>query len=177
MAPQLKSLLKVTAAVLLAAVATGFVIARFNSARRTGEENGQVWFYDESEKRLYPVAGDTLPPHKGIGGRKDDGVRAIVVAFRGEQSDPRKRRIAYLQTYTAELKALLESVRAARAAGRPFKGGIPSRDSDFFQTNTLVKAPDDDLWHPSSSAEGQNIMSAWRSWRGPDGQPPVVCVP
>jgi hypothetical protein len=177
MTPRLKPLLKLTLAVLLAAIATGFVIARLNSARRLGEANGQVWFYDESEKRLYPVASDTLPPHKGIGGRKDDGARAITVAFRGEQSDPAKRRIAYLQTYAPELKALLESVRAARIAGRPFNGRIPSRDSDFVQTNTLVKAPDEGSWRSSSSVEGQKTMSAWRSWRGPDGQPPVVCVP
>jgi hypothetical protein len=177
MAPQLKSLPKLAAAVLLAAVAAGFVINRLNSARAAGDRDGQVWFYDESERRLYSVPNDTLPPHKGIGGRKDDGVRAIAVAFRGNQSDPRKPRIAYLQTYTPELKALLERVRAARAARQPFNAGIPSRDSDYFQTNTLVRRPEEDRWHPSSSAEGLTIMSAWRSWRGPDGQPPVVCVP
>lgn len=177
MSPQVKALLKLTSAVVLAVVGIGWVIARVNSVRKTGEENSQVWFYDESEKRIYTAASDILPPHKGIGGRKDDGVRAVVVAFRGEQADVKKRRIAYLETYTPELKALLENVRAARAAGQPFKERIPSRDSDYFQINTLVRSPDEATWHPTSSAEGQKLMTAWRSWRGPDGQPPVVCVP
>lgn len=177
MSPQIKALLKLTSAVLLATVGIGWVIAQVNSVRKTAEGNSQVWFYDESEKRIYTAASDIFPPHKGIGGKKDDGVRAVVVAFRGEQADAKERRIAYLETYTPELKALLENVRAARAAGQPFNGRIPSRDSDYFQINTLVRSPDEAMWHPTSSAAGQKLMSAWRLWRGPDGQPPVVCVP
>jgi hypothetical protein len=169
--------LQLAGTVLLATVGIAWVTARVNSARRNGEENSQVWFYDQSEKRIYTAASDIIPPHKGVGGQKDDGVRAVVVAFRGEQADPHKRRIAYLETYTPELKTLLESVRAARAAGQPSPGCVPARDSDFFQTNTLVRSPDEATWYPISSAAGQKLMSAWRSWRGPDGQSPVVCVP
>jgi hypothetical protein len=104
-------------------------------------------------------------------------VRAVVVAFRAEQSDPRKRRIAYLESCTPELKDLLEKVQAARASGQAFKGRIPARDSDYFQTNSLVKGPAESVWHASNSPEGRRVMTEWRSWRGPDGQPPVVCVP
>ena len=161
----------------LAAAAVGFVSTRVHGFRRTGEEGATIWFYDQSEKRLYEVPRDTIPPHKGIGGRSGDGVRAVVVAFRAEQSDPRKRRIAYLETYTPALKELLERAGAARAAGRAFKGGVPPRDSSYFQTNCLVKGPEESEWHASSSPEGRRAMTEWRSWRGPDGQPPVVCVP
>ena len=177
MNPQTKVQLKLAGAVLLAVAGIAWVTARINSACRTGEENSLVWFYDQSEQRLYPAASDLIPPHRGVGGNKNDGVRAVVVAFRGEQADPHKRRIAYLETYAPELKALLESVRTARAAGQPFPGRVPARDSDFFQTNTLVRSPDEVTWYPISSAAGQELMSAWRSWRGPAGQSPVVCVP
>ncbi len=88
------------------------------------------------------MPASTVPPDKGIGGSSGDGVRAVVVAFRAEQSDPHKWRIAYLETFTPELKDLLEKVQAARAAGRAFKGRIPARDSDYFQTNSLVKSLD-----------------------------------
>jgi hypothetical protein len=163
--------------VVLALVAVAFVSKQVGGCRKTGEEGATTWFYDQSEKRLYEVPRDTLPPHKGIGGLSGDGVRAVVVAFRAEQSDPRKRRIAYLESYTPELKDLLEKVQAARASGQPFKGHIPTRDSDFFQTNSLVKGPAESVWHASNSPEGRRVMREWRSWRGADGQPPVVCVP
>jgi hypothetical protein len=168
---------KFGAAVVLALVAVAFVSKQVGGCRKTGEEGATTWFYDQSEKRLYEVPRDTLPPHRGIGGPSGDGVRAVVVAFRAEQSDPRKRRIAYLESYTPELKDMLERVHAARASGQAFKGRIPARDSEYIQTNSLVKGPAESVWHASNSPEGRWTMTEWRSWRGPDSQPPVVCVP
>lgn len=175
--PQVRTFLKLAAAVALAVVAVAFVSKRVGGFRKTGEQGATAWFYDQSEKRLYEVPRDTIPPHKGIGGPSGDGVRAVVVVFRAEQSDARKRRIAYLETYTPELKGLLEKVQAARAAGQAFKAHLPPRDSAYFQTNSLVKGPEESEWHASSSPEGRRAMTKWRSWRGPDGQPPVVCLP
>ncbi len=177
MRPLSKLRLKFALVTVLMVVGVGFALTRFRSFRNAGPENARVWFYDQSEKRLYAAASDVVPPNKGVGGKSDDGVRAVVIAFRGEQADPRKQRIAYLETYTPELKALLEQVRAARASGKPFAGRIPSRDSDYFQANTLVKSTDDDEWHPISSVAGQKILAAWRAWRGTDGQGPIVCAP
>jgi hypothetical protein len=177
MSSQARTCLKLAVAVALAIVAVAFVSKRVGGFRKTGEEGAAIWFYDQSEKRLYEVPRDTIPPHKGIGGPSGDGVRAVVVAFRSQQSDPSKRRIAYLETYTPGLKDLLEKVQAARASGQAFKGRIPARDSEYFQTNSLVKSLAETEWHPSSSPEGRRPMTEWRSWRGPDGQPPVVCVP
>jgi hypothetical protein len=177
MSPQARTFLKFAAAVALTLVAVAFVSKRVGGCRKTGEEGATTWFYDQSEKRLYEVPRDTLPPRKGIGGPSGDGMRAVVVAFRAEQGDPRKRRIAYLETYTPELKDLLDKVQAARASKQVFKGRIPARDSEYFQTNSMVKGPEETEWHASSSPEGRRVMAEWRSWRGPDGQPPVVCVP
>ncbi len=162
---------------VLALVAVAFVSRRVSGLRETGEEGATIWFYDQSERRLYEVPRDTIPPDKGIGGPGGDGVRAVVVAFRAQQSDPSKRRIAYLETCTPELKDLLEQIRAARASAQAFKGRIPAHDSDYFQTNSLVNGLEETEWHASSSPEGRRAMTAWRSWRGPDGQPPVACLP
>lgn len=151
-----------------------WLISRTAGQRQSGE---QVWFYDESEKRLYPGNPETAPPDKGIGGKKNDGVRAIVVAFRISRVDSGNRRIAYLQTCTPELKTALEQARAARATGKPFDSRMLSRDSDFFQTNTLVKRPGESEWQPSNSPEAQRVMSEWHAWRGQDGQSPVLSVP
>jgi len=174
---QARTLLKLAAAVVVVVVCVAFFSKRVGGFRKTGEEGATTWFYDQSEKRLYQAPRDTIPPHKGIGGTSGDGVRAVVVVARAEQNDRRKVRIAYLETYTPELKDVLERVRAARVSGQAFKGRIPARDSDYFQTNCLVKGPEESEWHVSNSPEGRRAMTEWRSWREPDGQPPVVCEP
>lgn len=177
MKPSVRFRLKVAAVVALLALAAGFLVRGAKSFSRTGEAGARVWFYDESERRLYAAPNDTVSPHEGVGGKSGDGVRAVVVSFRDEQRDPGKRRIAYLETCTPELKQVLEKVRAARVARQKCDGPIPSRDSDFFQANTLVKRPDDPDWAPINSAAGGKIFAEWRSWRGADGAPPVVCLP
>jgi hypothetical protein len=177
MKPQHKSTLTLAVVALLAIGALALVIARARTFFKNGEQNAKVWFYDQSERKLYAASAEIIPPDKGIGGKKDDGVRATVVVFRAAAAAPDSRRIAYLQTYTPQLKTLLERARATRAAGQPFPGQLPSRDSDYFQTNTLVRAPGDPTWHPSSSPEAQRLMSAWRSWLGPAGQSPTLSVP
>lgn len=154
-----------------------FSISRFRHAMNTGEEGVGVWFYDQSEQQLYSAPRDTIPPHKGVGGEAGDGARAMVVICRAEQNDPGKRRIAYLETHTPELRRVLEGVQAARTAGRVYQGEIPSPDSDFFQKNTLVRRVEETTWHDVGSSEAQTIMTEWRGWSCPDGSPPMVCTP
>lgn len=152
-------------------------MGRISGFRSQGEEGARVWFYDQSERRLYEAPRDAVPPDKGVGGARGDGVRAVVIAFRGEEQDSAKRKIAYLETNTPELKAIFERVRAARGAGRPYQGPMPSRDSDFFRTNTLVRLVDEPTWHPLGSPEGRRITTEWQTLRSPGGQPPVICLP
>jgi hypothetical protein len=172
-----RPLLKYAALVFFVVGALTLTAIRLNGLRQTGDAGARVWFYDESAKRLYAVPADTLPPHKGVGGKSRDGVRAVVVLVPGGKDGASSQRIAYLETYSPALKALLEQAREARAGGRPFNGKVPARDSDFFQTNTLVRRVEETVWHPISSPEGQAIMSEWRSWGGPGGRAPAVCVP
>jgi hypothetical protein len=177
MSPRAKTISKAASAGGLLLVALALGISRLHHVTATGEEGARIWFYDQSEQKLYAVPRDTIPPHPGIGGTKGDGVRAIVVALPQEQKDPAKRQIAYLETYTLELQELLEGVRAARAAGQPYAGKLPDSESNFIQKNTLVRRPTESSWHDIASPEGQKIMTEWRKTLAPEGQPLVVCVP
>jgi hypothetical protein len=155
-------------------IAAGLLALRTRGALRLGEEGARVYFYDQSETRLYAVPRDTIPPDAGTGGEVNDGVRAVVVACR---SDPAKQQIAYLVTYTPELKQVLEDVRAARQQRRPYNGQTPACDDPFFVDNTLVRRPDDANWYAASSAAGEEILSGWRDQGCPGNETPVVCTP
>jgi hypothetical protein len=174
---QLKPWLKMALAVVLAGAAVGLVIQRVGAFARSGEEGARVWFYDQSERRLYAVPSDTLPPHEGIGGKSGDGVRAIAVAFGSQPGDPAKLRIAYLETYAPALKEALERIHEARIARKKYAGPLVSPESDFYQTNTLVKLPEDPGWSSLASPAGLAVTTRWRSWRGPGGEAPIICVP
>jgi hypothetical protein len=169
--------MKAAAACVLAVTAVVVSVSRMRRGLAVGEERLQVWFYDQSEHKLYAASREAIPPHRGIGGGAGDGVRAVVVACRGEQDDPHKRRIAYLETYTPELKKLLEDIRDARAHGRKYEGPVPDRESEFFQKNTLVRLPDEATWHDMTTNEGQQIVTQWQSWSCPDGNSRIVCSP
>ena len=177
MNPASKTALKISSATAVIVIAVAFVIVEFRGMSRSGQTTAKIWFYDESEKQLYAVPQNTLPPDKGIGGPSGDGYHAVVITFPGEQQDAGKRRIAYLETYSSELKDLLEQVASAHAAGHIYAGNIPSRSSDFFQTKTLVKRVDESEWHPATSPEGHAILTEWRKWRGPNGERPIISVP
>jgi hypothetical protein len=160
---------------MLAAV--GFAISRGSVFWKTGEDQAKAWFYDLSEKKLYAAPINCIPPHAGIGGKRGDGARAMVVNFGPSAASKGESRIAYLEMYTPELKNKLEEVQASRAAGKPFAGKLPAADSDFFQSNTLVKRVDDVTWQPLNTPEGAQITSEWRAWRGKQGETPMVSVP
>lgn len=162
-------------ALCVGALAVG--VWRLRATLATGEEGLTVWFYDQSEQRLYAAGRDTIAPDKGVGGVDGDGVRAVVVACECEQGDKSKWQIAYLETYTPELKALLEDVQQARAEGRPYGEPIPSRDSDFVQANTLVRRPGESSWHSMTTPEARHIVTEWKARPCPNGLSPVICTP
>jgi hypothetical protein len=164
---QMKAILKFVAILALAVSAVGYFVARVVNSGGSGDDGVKVWFYDQSAKRLYPAPLATIPPHNG------DGVRAVVVEFRGEK----EKKIAYLETYSNALKKILEEIQAARKAHRRYEGEVPSRESDFMGTNTLVRRPNEEAWHTASSDEGQRLMSEWREWKGPQGQAPIISTP
>jgi hypothetical protein len=156
-------------------VSIGFAVSRGGALWKSGEIQAGAWFYDLSEKKLYKAARENRPPHQGIGGKKGDGVRAVVVSWDANSTKNGEKRIAYLEMYTPELKKMLEEVQAARATGKPL--APPTQDSDFFQSNTLVKRVEDAQWQPLNTPEGAQITTEWRAWRGKNGESPMVAMP
>jgi hypothetical protein len=148
----------------------GAEVSRF---RGGGEAGVKVWFYDQGAKRLYAAPRDRIPPD----GDNDVRVRARVIGFQGMGNEVNQLKIAYLEKYSPEFKALLERAEAAHAAKRPFREKVPSQNSAYFQANTLVKRPGEGSWHTTDSAEARQMMAEWRNWRGPAGQPPIISVP
>lgn len=167
-------ILKTGVAAGLIAFAIWFGLEQFRAFRHSGQDGSRVWFYNVESKSLYSEEGDAIAPVKHSG---NEGVRAMVVGFDGKSSDPTKCRIAYLETFTPELKGLLEQVKSARAAGRVYDGKIPARGGSFFESNTLVRRAEETEWHPVNTPEGQKIMAEWKSWRGPNGERPLASVP
>ena len=101
MSGQAISHLKLVAAVVCLVVGGGLFFSRLREGNRVGEEGARVWFYDESEKELYQVPRDTIPPHKGLAGARNDGVRAVVAAPKGGTRSASERRIASRQEVPA----------------------------------------------------------------------------
>lgn len=156
---------KLSLAVVLLAAA-GWLLVRY-----FGQSNGiseKTFFYDLSEKKLFAVSREELPPIRGLNNTEEDAVRAVVISS-GSSSpkDQAGRRIAYLEKYAPELKQNLEKVRVGQAEPLPRN----ARDSFRF-----VKRVDEADWHAVSSAEGQKILNEWNV-PGPDGKYPMVCTP
>jgi len=168
-----KTFLMTGSVAVLTALAVVFVAGKVRHFRRDGEAGARVWFYDQSAKRLYPAPRDLIPPD----GNNDNRVRAVVIGFQGIGNEISQLRIAYLEKYSPEFKALLERAQAAHAAKRPFLEKIPSQNSPDFQDNTLVKRPGEASWHAVSTEAARQIMAEWREWRGPAGQRPIISVP
>jgi hypothetical protein len=141
--------------------------------RSDGEAGAKVWFYDQRAQRLYPAPRDLIPPD----GNDDARVRAMVIGFQGLGNGVSQLKIAYLEKYSREFKALLERAEAAHSARRPFGESVPSQNSAYFQDNTLVKRPEEESWHTMATDEARQIVAEWREWRGPAGQPPIISVP
>jgi hypothetical protein len=155
--------------VLLAASVVLFI--KLSPARES--ENGDAYFYDLQEKKLFVASRGSIPPINGIKGAAMAGVRAIVISPNGDPSDKKHLQVAYLEEYSPEIKALFEEVHQARMAGRSEEGRIDRRE---VVANTLVRRLQDTAWQPINSAEGKKIVNEWNT-PGPDGQAPVVCSP
>jgi hypothetical protein len=137
------------------------------------EDGAQVWFYDQSSKRLYAAPRSLIPPD----GKDDTRVRAVVIGFQGLGNNPSQLKIAYLEKYSPEFKALLERAAAAHVAQKPFTETVPSPNSAYYQQNAFIKRPDETSWSSDGTPEARLIKGEWHDWRGPNGEPPIISVP
>jgi len=162
--------IKVAASLVLLG-ASVFFFFRLSPPRKS--ENGDAYFYDLQEQKLFVAPRGSIPPINGINGAAMTGVRAIVVSPNGDPSDEKHLEIAYLEEYSPEIKALFEEVHQARMEGRSEEGRIDRRE---VSANTLVRRLHDTEWQPITSPEGRRIANEWNT-PGPDGRMPIVCSP
>jgi len=158
------------AVVLLVGAAVLFV--RFWRGQSKDTE-GLVYFYDLSEQRLFTAPRSAVPPIRGINNADEDGVRAVVISATGNPREKKNIQIAYLEKYTPELKAQIEALRRAEAAGQSTIGMIAH---GVVPKNTLVRRLTDTAWVAVTTPAGERIVSEWNV-AGADGRYPVVCAP
>ena len=154
---------KVVVAVVLLGLA-GYAFARFFS--RNDGISEKTFFYDLSEKKLFAVSRETLPPARGLNDAEEDAVRAVVIS-RGHPEDKSSYTIAYLEKYAPEFKQNLAEVRLGKAEP------LPSAVRNGYR---FVKRVEDAEWHRVNTPQGQAILNGWNV-AGPDGKFPTVCVP
>lgn len=143
----------------------GYFFYTFWSSNRTREP--QVYFYDLSAKKLFTAPQDAVPPILGVDGPAEDAVRAMVYSPSGDCAKDRK--VAYLEKYSAELKAQFE--QAKRAPGTEF--ARMSRAA--AQSHTFVARAEELKWHAMDTEEAGRIIGEWRLDH--PGADPVICTP
>ena len=151
---------------LVMLVAAGFFMFRFLSENDGVSE--KTFFYDLSEKKLFTVLRTSVPPIKGINHAVEDGVRAVVVSMTGNCRDKSSLKVAYLETFSPELKRQMETAQAT--------GGSPLMSRAMALGHRLVRRPSDTEWFPMNSPEAERILNEW-AIPGPNGVTPVVCAP
>lgn len=152
-------------AVVLFAVAGVFVWRFLQDDSGVSE---RAFFYDLSERKLFVAKRGLVPPIRGINDAEEDGVRAVVISTNGRPDDKRTWVVAYLETYTPELKQQLSAAQAA--------GTAPEISRTAAQALRLVRRPQDIEWVSLATPEGERIVSEWTSL-GTGDSPPVVCTP
>src|SRR5258706_5028097 len=108
--------LKVTLAVALLTGA-GFILYR--SFSQDDGVSEKTFFYDLSEKKLFPASREELPPIRGLNNQEEDAVRAIVISVNGNPKDKASLKIAYLEKYAPEFKQHLAKVRQGQVEAMP----------------------------------------------------------
>jgi hypothetical protein len=152
-------------AVALFAVA-GFLSVRF--FRSGSSQNDATFFYDLSEQKLFTAPRTSVPPIRGVNDFAEDAVRAVVISTNGNPADKTSWTIAYLEKYSAELKAQIEAARAS--------GGSPGMSRGAALGHRFIRRLSDTEWFAMNTAEAEKIVAAWAT-PGPNGITPVVCSP
>jgi hypothetical protein len=158
-------LLKLGAALAVLAMATVLLVRFFRASDGTTDK---TFFYDLSEKKLFTAARTAVPPIRGLNDAEADAVRAVVISTNGRPEDKRSWTVAYLEKYSPELKAQMESAQAT--------GGSPSRGRGAALAHRFVRRIADTQWFAMDSPEAEKIVTEW-SAPGPGGVTPVVCTP
>jgi len=161
----MKPAVQIAVAAVLLAGATYLTWRHFAASAGPSE---QAFFYDLSEKKLFPAPRGLVPPIAGMNDAVEDGVRAVVFSPTGRPEDKRTWQIAYLETYAPELKRELEAARSS--------GEAPRLSRTAAQGLRRVRLESDPEWVALDSPEGERIVSRWTQL-GVGGQTPAICTP
>lgn len=112
-------------------------------------ERPSQYFYDLSEKKLYPTDAEAFAPEDGIGGEGGDGVEAVVFLCPECPQDIGHMRIAYLKTHTPEFKQ--------RQDARKEGAAVAELTRAYELEHTLISLPDQIVWVKASSEEAVRI--------------------
>lgn len=134
----------------------------FKSAR----PKNMVYFYNEKTKTLFAASDQLLPPIDTDSG-PGTGVRAYVFTA-GDPKDESKRVIAYLEKMTPEARDAATADLKTNTAPLGFI-------MQHYQNSMLVRRPDDSIWYPRHSPQGQSVMKAGREATGVSR--PALCLP
>ncbi len=155
------------AGVLLALAILFFVL--FSSP----EGEALEFFYDESEQKLFTAPTGSIPPIKGINDDQLDGVRAIVIAPKGQRDDESTHRIAYLEKWSPQLKQHMEAASKAKEAGHTVPNIVDRSQRKFHQ---FVRRTDSPQWYTMNTDEAAKIMATLRT-KDAQGKIPDICTP
>ncbi len=114
----------------LTVLAVVFALAKVKHLRGDGEDGAKVWFYDQNTKRLYPAPRDLIPPD----GNSDARVRAMVISFQGLGNDVSQLKIAYLEKYSPDCKALLDRAQVPTLPNSRSRRRFPRQTALTFKT-------------------------------------------
>ena len=159
---------KLTLAGVLFALAILFFVL-FSSP----ESEALEYFYDESEQKLYTAPAGSIPPIKGTNDGQLDGVRAIVIAPKGQRNDESAHRIAYLEKWSPQLKQHMEAAAKAKAAGQAVPNVVDRSQRKFHQ---FVRREDSPQWYSLNTDEAAKIMAVLRT-KDAKGNTPDICTP
>ena len=159
---------KLTFAGVLFALAILFFVL-FGSPEREALE----YFYDESEQKLFTAPTGLISPIKGINDDQLDGVRAIVIAPKGQRGDKSAHRIAYLKKWSLQFKQHMEATAQAKAAGQTMPNVVDRSQRKFHE---FVRRADSPEWYSLNTDEAAKIMAVVRT-KDAQGEFPVICTP
>ena len=131
------------------------------------------FFYDESEQKLFTAPTGSIPPIKGINDDQLDGVRAIVIAPKGQRDDEAAHRIAYLEKWSPQLKQHMEAASKAKEAGHTVPNIVDRSQRKFHQ---FVRRTDSPQWYTMNTDEAAKIMATLRT-KDAQGKIPDICTP
>jgi len=141
--------LSVIVAAILCVLAIGAAV--FSATWVFKDQSGiptKTWFYDMNSKEIFAAPAESIPPIEAPSGDlqgkagEPAGVGAVVLKVDGEN------RIAYLYTYDAKTKQLLEAQNE----------GDPDALNQTMPPERWVATPDGGKWVSEMSEEGSKLI-------------------